>query len=91
MAKSQGSRLNLDTEKLASLGWKVEERESVSGGKKRVILTFEDPNGKRFKSAKDVERVLQKNNLWDRVQRSEEQKNHSTFNEPAERVKERDQ
>ena len=59
----------------------------MSSKRKRVILTFEYPNGKRFKSAKDVERVLQKNNLWERVQRLEEQKNHSMFDEPAETCK----
>ena len=65
---AQGSRLKLDTEKLVSLGWKVEERESLSGGRRRVILTFEDPDGKTFKSAKDVERILRQNGLWEKVQ-----------------------
>ena len=40
-----GSRLNFSAEKLVSLGWILSERESLSGGRKRTIVSFVDSTG----------------------------------------------
>lgn len=60
-------KLNLSTEKLSNLGWAVLEKESTTKGCKRTRLTYIDPNGKKFKSAKDVETNLKEKGLWNEV------------------------
>lgn len=73
-----GSRMNFSNEKLVSLGWTLSERESLSGGRKRKIISFVDPSGKKYKTGKDVERYLKRNNLWDKVkQENEDEMDHS--------------
>jgi hypothetical protein len=64
-----GSRFNFCTEKLVALGWTLNEREHVSGGRKRKMVSFVDPSGKKFRSGKDVERYMIENNLWEKVKR----------------------
>ena len=49
-----GSRIRLDLDKLEEHGWSFVSRDV---GNKR-LLTFIDPEGRRHKSAKDVERKL---------------------------------
>ena len=62
-----GSRFTFCIEKLVSLGWTLQER--ASGGRKRKLVSFTDPSGKKFKSENDVERFLKENNLWENVKR----------------------
>ena len=66
------SRLCFDVEKLKEQGWQIHERESVSGGRKRTILTFETPTGKKLKSGKDVEALLKEQGLWKNMQLGKE-------------------
>ena len=49
-----GSRICLDLSKLEEAGWKVATREVGS----KVLLSFTDPEGRKYKSSKDVERNL---------------------------------
>lgn len=49
-----GSRVRLDLSKLEEAGWKVIPRESGN----KVLLSFIDPEGRKYKSSKDVEREL---------------------------------
>lgn len=42
-------------------------RKSTTKGCKRTRLTYIDPNGKKFKSAKDVETNLKEKGLWNEV------------------------
>jgi hypothetical protein len=79
------SRLSFDKEKLISHGWKLSNRESESGGRKRTIVSFVDPSGKKYKSGKDVERFLKENNLWDEVMGSDkDDEQDSSENEMSE-------
>ena len=54
-----GSRIRLNTAKLEDAGWRIVTRESD----KRVYFCFVDPEGRKFKSAKDVERKLEGDGL----------------------------
>ena len=56
-----GSRSRLDFAKLGESGWKIISRQS--GEKKRT--DFVDPEGRKFKSAKDVERKLDSDGILD--------------------------
>jgi len=60
------SRIALDFEKLREAGWtiKQEERESSSGVK--VYFRYSNPGGKTLKSAKDVERQLKSEGIYER-------------------------
>lgn len=49
-----GSRLRFDCSKLEEAGWKVIRRESG----KKVLLSFVDPQGRKYNSSKNVEREL---------------------------------
>ena len=49
-----GSRSWFDTVKLEEASWQILSRQSGN----RVHLTYIDPDGKRYKSSKDVERKL---------------------------------
>ena len=55
------SRIRLNTGLLEEAGWKILSRESGN----RVHLTYVDPEGKKFKSSKDVERKLEANGILD--------------------------
>ena len=52
------SRITLDFEKLRNAGWMVTEEDKQSTSGVKVYFRYTDPNGKRVKSAKDVERQL---------------------------------
>ena len=54
-----GSRIRLNTAKLEDAGWRIVTRESDQ----RVHFSFVDPEGRKFKSAKDVERKLEGDGL----------------------------
>lgn len=60
------SRIALDFEKLREAGWtiKQEERESSLGVK--VYFCYSHPGGKTLKSAKDVERQLKSEGIYER-------------------------
>ena len=60
------SRIALDFEKLREVGWTIkwEERESSSGVK--VYFRYTNPGGKTLKSAKDVERQLKSEGIYER-------------------------
>ena len=63
---SSQSRIMLHFEKLSEAGWtiKQEERESSSGVK--VYFCYSNPGGKTLKSAKDVERQLKSEGIYER-------------------------
>ena len=67
-ARGSGSQLRiaLDFEKLREAGWMVqrEERESSSGVK--VYFRYTNPGGKTLKSAKDVERQVKSEGIYER-------------------------
>ena len=48
------SRIRLNTGLLEEAGWKILSRESGN----QVHLTYVDPEGKKFKSSKDIERLV---------------------------------
>ena len=50
-----GSRIHLNTGLLEEAGWKILSCESGN----QVHLTYVDPEGKKFKSSKDIERKLE--------------------------------
>ena len=52
----EGSRISFDLDKLRSLGLEVKRRESASSSSTvaKVHLKYKSPDGKTFKSAKDV-------------------------------------
>ena len=50
-----GSRIRLNTGLLEEAGWKILSHESGN----QVHLTYVDPEGKKFKSSKDIERKLE--------------------------------
>ena len=54
-------RIRLNTGLLEEAGWKILSRESGN----RVHLTYVDPEGKKFKSSKDVERKLEADGILD--------------------------
>jgi len=60
------SRIALDFEKLREAGWTIKqgERESSSGVK--VYFRYSNPGGKTLKSAKDVERQLKSEGIYER-------------------------
>ena len=60
------SRIALDFEKLREAGWTIkrEDRESSSGMK--VYFRYTNPGGKTLKSAKDVERQLKSEGIYER-------------------------
>ena len=60
------SRIALDFEKLREAGWTIkrEDRESSSGMK--VYFCYTNPGGKTLKSAKDVERQLKSEGIYER-------------------------
>ena len=62
-----GARINLDFEKLVEYGWTVSSRQV--GTKK--LFTFTDPEGRKHKSAKEVERALQSEGMLDRFIKAE--------------------
>ena len=49
------SRIRLNTGLLEEAGWKILSRKSGN----QVHLTYVDPEGKKFKSSKDIERKLE--------------------------------
>lgn len=49
-----GSRIHLDLSKLEEAGWKVATRQAGN----KVLLSFTDPEGRKYRSSKDVERNL---------------------------------
>ena len=53
--RGSGSRMRVDISKLEEAGWTVVSRESGS----RVHISFMDPKGRKFRSAKDVESKLE--------------------------------
>ena len=55
------SRIRLNTGLLEEAGWKILSRESGN----RVHLTYVYPEGKKFKSSKDVERKLEAEGILD--------------------------
>ena len=55
------SRIRLNTGLLEEAGWKILSRESGN----RVHFTYVDPEGKKFKSSKDVERKLEADGILD--------------------------
>ena len=55
------SRIRLNTGLLEEAGWKILSRESGN----RVHLTYVDPEGKKFKSSKDVEWKLEADGILD--------------------------
>ena len=55
------SRICLNTGLLEEAGWKILSRESGN----RVHLTYVYPEGKKFKSSKDVERKLEAEGILD--------------------------
>ena len=67
------SRIALDFEKLREAGWTIKqgERESSSGVK--VYFRYTNPGGKTLKSAKDVERQLTSEGIYERFTTQEPQ------------------
>ena len=55
------SRICLNTGLLEEAGWKILSCESGN----RVHLTYVDPEGKKFKSSKDIERKLEADGILD--------------------------
>lgn len=62
-----GSRLKFDIQKLEHHKWKVHRRDTLISGQEKCILSFESPDGRLFKSAKDAEKELQETDLYDLV------------------------
>ena len=62
-----GSRIRLNTAKLEDAGWKIMTRERDN----RVHFSFVDPEGSKFKSAKDVERKLEGDGLLEQFLKEE--------------------
>ena len=62
-----GSRIRLDFDKLKKYGWSVVLRDV---GNKR-LLSFIDPEGRRLKSAREVERKLESEGILDRFLKDE--------------------
>ena len=56
------SRIRLNIVRLEEAGWKIVSRECG----KRVHFTYVDPEGRKFKSSKDVERKLEADGILDR-------------------------
>ena len=78
------SRIALDFEKLREAGWTIkrEERESSSGVK--VYFRYTNPGGKALKSAKDVERQLKSEGIYERFTTQEPQICQTTDVRPRE-------
>ena len=62
-----GSRIRLNTVKLEDAGWTITMRES----EKRLHFSFVDPEGRKYKSAKDVEQKLGSDGLLHRFLKEE--------------------
>ena len=63
-----GSRIRLDLSKLEEAGWKVATRQVGN----KVLLSFTDPKGRKYKSSKDVERNLDSSGTLHRFMKEEE-------------------
>ena len=65
----EGSQISFDLDKLRSLGWEVKRRESASSSSTvaKVHLKYKSPDGKTFKSAKDVEKHLRDSRQFSQV------------------------
>ena len=56
------SRIRLNAARLEEAGWKIVTRKSGN----RMHFTYVDPDGRKFKSSKDVERKLEADGILDR-------------------------
>ena len=61
------SRITLDFDKLREAGWTINQVERTSSSGLKVFFRYVNPEGKTVKSAKDVERELKAEGIYERM------------------------